>query len=188
MLKALRLCANHARRVKRYRRLVFEPGYNVLVGPNGTGKSTILRAIAECADCRRMEEGTTAYARFDTERMNPHADRGPVGSRENMRLRLRGLFSSHGEILQAAFKTLRLAPGVCLLLDEPESGQDIEHLLILRRSIDRAVARGAQVICATHQPLFWANARAIELRPGYRDRALALHQAALPPTAGEAEG
>jgi predicted ATPase len=170
MLKSVHLCLKHAGRVKRYRRLSFNPGLTLLIGPNGTGKSTILQAIAECPDCRRIEEGPTEYRLFDTETMNPRLARGPAGNYTNMVLRTRALFSSHGEILQDAFRTLRIPPGTCLLLDEPESGQDFAHVLALRAAMDRAVARGIQVICSTHQVLFWERANFIELRRGYRQR------------------
>ena len=61
MLTALHLCDAHRWRVRRYRILRFQPGLNLLIGPNGTGKSTILRAIAGCPDCRRTEDGETDY-------------------------------------------------------------------------------------------------------------------------------
>ena len=170
MLKSIHLCPNHGGRVKRYRRLSFKPGLNLLIGPNGTGKSTILRAIAECSDCRRIEERPTEYALFDSESMNPRLARGPAGNYTNMLLRIRAQFSSHGQTLQEAFSVLRITPHTCLLLDEPESGQDFEHVLALRAAMDRAVSRGAQVICSTHQVLFWARAHFIELRRGYRQR------------------
>jgi len=143
MLKSLHLCATHRWRVQRYRRFRFQPGLNLLIGPNGTGKSTILRAIASCPDCQRKEEGATEYVVF---------------------------FSSHGEILQAAFSTLRMTSNTCLLFDEPEAGQDFDHLLQLRAAMDRAVAQGVQIIVATHEVLFWDRAHIIELRRGYRQR------------------
>lgn len=172
MLKRIHLCANHGRRVKRYRHLSFTPGLNLLIGPNGTGKSTILEAIAECPDCRRIEEGPTEYVHFDTERMNPHLGGGPTGDYRHVVVRTRALFSSHGETLRDAFSTLRVTPRTCLLLDEPESGQDFDNVLALRAAMDRAVSRGAQVICSTHQVLLWDCARFIELKRGYRERVM----------------
>jgi predicted ATPase len=170
MLKTLHLCANHRRRIERYRHVSFAPGLNLLIGPNGTGKSTILQALAECPDCRRVEQGPTEYVLFDTESMNPRMASAPAGHYVNMLLRSRALFSSHGEILQAAFSTLRITRHTCLLLDEPESGQDFDHVLKLRAAMERAAARGTQVICATHQTLFWNRAHVIELRRGYHRR------------------
>lgn len=170
MLKEFRLCMNHGRRVKRYKKLCFCGGLNLIIGPNGTGKSTIVKSIMECRDCRRIEDGLTEYAFLDAETMNPRDTQTFAGSYTHMVLRTRALFSSHGEILQDVFRTLRITPRTCLLLDEPESGQDFDHILILRSSIDRAVSLGAQVICSTHQVLFWERAHVIELRRGYHER------------------
>lgn len=170
MLKNIRLCATHRWRVRRYRTLRFKPGLNLLIGPNGAGKSTLLRAIQQCKECRRQEDGPTEYILFDSESMNPRRRDRPIRNPTEMKLHLRAAFSSHGEILQAAFATLRLTPRTCLLLDEPESGQDFDHLLALRAAMDRAVARGVQVIVATHEVLFWERAHIIELRRSYRNR------------------
>ena len=60
MLNNFQLCETHRWRVKRYRTLRFVPGLNLLIGPNGTGKSTILRTIANCSKCQRNEDGPTA--------------------------------------------------------------------------------------------------------------------------------
>ena len=170
MLTALHLCDTHRWRVRRYRTLHFQPGLNLLIGPNGTGKSTILRAIAGCPDCRRTEDGETDHVFFDSETMNPKRTDRPIRNTTDMKLHLRALFSSHGEILRAAFSALRMKPTTGLLFDEPESGQDFDHVLKLRAAIDRAVARGVQAIVATHDVLFWERAHIIELRRGYRQR------------------
>ena len=45
-----------------------------------------------------------------------------------------------------------------------------ERLPFPDRYMDRAVKRGAQIICATHEFMFWERARFIELRRGYRNR------------------
>lgn len=185
MLKKIHLCMNHARRVKRCKQPRFSSGINLLIGPNGSGKSTILRAIMDCADCRRIEEGETEYNLFDAERMNPRASGETVGY-TNMLLRARAQFSSHGQILQDVFRTIRFSSSTCLLLDEPESGQDFEHILLLRSLMARAAEKGAQIICATHHPLFWHDAHYLELKSRYRERVThALCKITCPATHGE---
>ena len=65
MLQSLHLCDTHRWRVRRYRTLRFQPGLNLLIGPNGTGKSTILRAIAGCPmmpRTTRMESAATCWS------------------------------------------------------------------------------------------------------------------------------
>ena len=172
MLKTFIPCETHRWRIRRYRRFSFHPGINLLIGPNGTGKSTLLRCIASCPDCQRIEEDETEYAHFDAEKLNPHHHATPVRNPLEMKLHVRGMFSSHGEILQAAFSTLRMGPSTCLLLDEPESGQDFDHVLALRAAMDRAVKRGVQIIVATHNVLFWERAHIIEMRRGYQQRVI----------------
>jgi predicted ATP-dependent endonuclease of OLD family len=55
MIKSIRFCPNHGRKIKNKeiakQGLVFNEGYNVLIGPNTYGKSTILEALASCKDC-----------------------------------------------------------------------------------------------------------------------------------------
>ena len=170
MLSGLQLCWKHACRVKRYRNVKFGPGLNVLIGPNGSGKSTIMQAIADCPECRRVEEGATELLAFNTHRHDPSRPDHRFVRYTDMVLETRAKFSSHGQMLQAAFASLPVTPATCLLLDEPEAGQDFDHRVRLRRAVDRAVAGGAQLILASHDPLFWSGAHRIELVRGYAAR------------------
>ena len=80
---------------------------------------------------RREEDAPTEYVFFDSESMKPKREDRPIRNTTAMKLHLRALFSSHGEILQAAFATLRMAPNTCLLFDEPESGVDLENMALI---------------------------------------------------------
>jgi predicted ATPase len=87
-----------------------------------------------------------------------------------MLLKTRGVFSSHGEILRAALFSLPVRKGAVLLVDEPEAGQDLDGLMLIRKGFDRIVAAGGQVLVATHHPLVWRDAHVIEPVPGHLDR------------------
>ncbi len=73
---------------------------------------------------------------------------------------------------QAVFSSIQITPNTCLLLDEPESGQDFDHVLKLKKAMLDAAARGAQIICASHHVLFWQHAHIIELDRNYKTRVI----------------
>jgi len=167
MLISLNMCAKHRRRIRTKNPLQFDPGLNVIAGPNGSGKSTILKAILSCPDCKKEMEGETFFHFFDTETMNPRTQEGPVGNVSNMILRLRSIFSSHGEIMKVALTSLPIKKGDCLLIDEPETGQDLDGILRIREGFQFICEEGGQVIVASHHPAFWKNVPLIELGKGY---------------------
>ncbi|MCZ7590673.1 MAG: ABC transporter ATP-binding protein [Kiritimatiellae bacterium] len=170
MLKFIQFCPNHSRRIKLHKRLSFEPGVTMLIGPNGSGKSTILRAIANCAECRRTEDGATEYILLDTEAMNPRFNTDAAGNYMNMLVRSRAMFSSHGQSLRDLLRLIKFTPQSCILLDEPETAQDLDNIIALRNSMDHAAARGAQIICSSHHVAFWNYSNIVEMRRGYRKR------------------
>jgi ATPase subunit of ABC transporter with duplicated ATPase domains len=154
--------------------ICFEPGMNALIGPNGHGKSTILRAIHACEDCRKKvaEDSQHTFRLFDAEALDPHAaDERSVGLHD-MLLKVRAKFSSHGESMKDALASFDFKPGDCLLFDEPERGQDFESVVKLRAFLDDACGQGCQVIAASHHPVFWDNAHVIELEDGYAEKVL----------------
>lgn len=167
MLTRMRMCVNHARRVRADRTLVFEPGLNVIAGPNGSGKSTVLNAIRACDECEKEMRGETFFHYFNSETMNPRVADQPTGNMTQMVLRIRSIFSSHGEIMKAALTSLPIRKGDCLLIDEPESGQDLDGILRIQEGFKAICSEGGQVIVASHHPAFWKGAHIIELGEGY---------------------
>ena len=161
----------------------------ILVGENGSGKSTILEALAEAYGLN--PEGGSTGARFSTHRTeSPLADalqlvRGAGASRGGYFLRaetMHGLFSylasngdsfhhlSHGESFRAilADKTRYrggVRPGL-YLLDEPESALSFTSSLhALATLMDLMKEPGAQIVMATHSPIMAAlpGARILQL-------------------------
>lgn len=170
MINSIDICFQHARRVKGAKAIRFSSGVNILVGPNGSGKSTVLQALHTCEECRKSVEPSASIHYFNAESMNPHQMTGPVGSAVNMLLRVRGQFSSHGEIMKAALVSLPLKKGDVLLIDEPETGQDFAGVQHIRAGFQNLARRKVQVIAATHHPGLLEGATLVELEADYAER------------------
>ena len=170
MISALRLCATHRYRVRHPREIAFAPGLNAIIGPNGTGKSTILRVLQGCPDCRIEGTGDGKPVWFHSDRDNPQTSGYRARSLLDTLLRTRGLFASHGQIMRDVLATLPFGPKDTLLLDEPEAGQDLSWIESIREGlVDISRELEVQVIMATHHPLFWVDAHLIELAPNYAE-------------------
>lgn len=159
--------------------LVFERPVTVFAGDNGTGKSTLLEAIA-VASGFNAEGGTRNY-RFSTYddvselvcavRLVRGFRRIKVGSF----LRAESFFNvastamyeynddgmmedwhaeSHGESF-LSFLTKYRQPGL-FLMDEPEAALSPRRQLVLARHVAQMAAEGSQFIIATHAPILLA--------------------------------
>lgn len=159
------------------RQIEFSPGVNILAGPNGCGKSTILRVLrdrdwAGDQGCEVWREGdrNLEWVAFDGEQDNPRAKagRGPLQFISHV--------GSHGEVQKRVYKFLndRMKPGMAMLLDEPEVALDLDGLGGLLNFI-KGRANTNQFLIASHHPLLWGipGARIVELRPGYVQHSLA---------------
>lgn len=164
------------------------PGATVLVGENGSGKSTVLEVLAAALGLNA--EGGSAGARHTTRRSEPgHLDliveRSPGADRWAYFLRdetLHGLYSylednpnphrpetafhelSHGEGFLSLLGS-RAAPRGLYLLDEPDAALSFTGTLSLLTLLGDLVAGGAQVVVATHSPVLAAlpGARLLEV-------------------------
>lgn len=166
-------------------------GATVLVGENGSGKSTVLEVLAAALGLNA--EGGSAAARHVTRRSEPGSlglivERGPGADRWAYFLRdetLHGLYSyleanpnpyarrqdprfhelSHGEGFLQLFGR-RASPRGLYLLDEPDAALSFTGTLTLITLLSEIVAGGAQVLLATHSPLLAALPAATILEVG----------------------
>ncbi|GAB3122258.1 AAA family ATPase [Streptomyces calidiresistens] len=159
--------------------LRFTAPVTFVVGENGSGKSTLVEAFAESfgldphggshdwryasprprsplgehlrldptARGRRMMSSWSARKGFflRAETALDALDREGVGPDS----------LSHGEGFLSAFRERSVRPGL-YVMDEPEAALSFTSCLELIGHLDRLVANGGQVICATHSPLLTA--------------------------------
>lgn len=167
MIISIKLCLKHKGRINRFHNVRFSPRYNAVIGPNGSGKSSLLRAIYQCDNCIIKSSPDTTVHLFESETMNPHrfedSFRGPVGSM----IKVRSMFSSHGETMRDVLKNIPFKKGDCFLLDEPESGHDLEWMHKIRKGLNRLARQGCQIIAVSHHPVFWRGAERISLAKYY---------------------
>ena len=162
--------------------LALPKGITFVVGENGSGKSTIVEAVA-MAYGLSPEGGSTGSRHSTRATESPLADalvlrRGLGASRWGFFLRaetMHGWYSyleanpqtsarvpeprfhelSHGESFLAVLETRFESPGF-YCLDEPEAALSFQSTLGLVAVLQRLAAAGGQVLCATHSPVLAA--------------------------------
>ncbi|WP_433160837.1 AAA family ATPase [Kribbella sp. CA-247076] len=169
--------------------LDLEPGVTFLVGENGTGKSTLVEAIAVAFGL--SPEGGSTGARLTTRATeSPLADdllltRGAGAKRAGFFLRaetMHGFYTyleqnpgarpepvfhemSHGESFLTLINDRFTRPGF-YCLDEPESALSFSSSLAVVGVLNRLAESGSQVLCATHSPVIAALPGATILEVG----------------------
>jgi predicted ATPase len=164
MISKIELCINHSIKVGKLdvddAIVTFKPGYNALIGRNGSGKSTVLRAIALCPMCR-VHGPRKAIKYVTTETLNPNVG-GTFANRELMIQGIRAMFRSHGQCVLDSLRSQSHADETAVLIDSPETGQDLENALDIHRGL-LMMADTYQVIVATNSLIFMRNANLIDL-------------------------
>jgi predicted ATPase len=166
------------------------PGVTLLVGENGSGKSTIVEAVAMAFGL--SPEGGSAGAAHSTRESESdlwrwiRLERSAGGSRWGFFLRaetMHGFYSyledhpspspdeprfhrmSHGESFLEILRTRFDSPGL-YCLDEPEAALSFSAQMALVGTMHDLAQEGAQLLCATHSPLLAALPGATLLEVG----------------------
>jgi predicted ATPase len=153
------------------------PGVTVLVGENGTGKSTVVEMLAEGYGLN-PRGGSALAPQFSPRDSEPHLgaklilERGPIRPRWSYFLRadtMHGLYTylennpnpgrperfhelSHGEGFLEILRTRVNQPGF-YLMDEPDAPLSFTASLGLVALLHDLAQAGSQAIVATHSPI-----------------------------------
>jgi predicted ATPase len=141
------------------------PGVNLIVGDQGTGKSTMIDGIVAAVDLAKrsirregdfvnlvMEESRIKmFAYFDMERMNPRVT--PYQHNMDYGTQAAMKTSSHGECVLTLLQFCAQQRQACVLLDEPDQGLSCRSAGQLVDMLYDVAARGNQVIAAVHNPI-----------------------------------
>ncbi|MDN4175504.1 AAA family ATPase [Nocardioides sp. SOB77] len=172
------------------RGLDLAPGVTFLVGENGSGKSTIVEAVAEAYGLG-VEGGSTGARHTTRPSESPlgaalELRRGIGAPRWGFFLRaetMHGFYTylednprpnrteprlhemSHGESFLEVLRTRFSSPGF-YCLDEPEAALSFSSTLGLVSALAEVTAGGGQVLCATHSPVLAAMPGATLLEVG----------------------
>ena len=156
----------------------FHPSVTFLVGENGSGKSTVMEALAMALGF--SAEGGTRNTRFTTTSAAAsnlddliYVARGTPAPHDSYFLRAESFFNvasyfdsigderpslhaqSHGEAFMTVLLERMRGQGL-YLLDEPEAALSPSRQLAALRAIDELVHGASQFIIATHSPILLA--------------------------------
>ena len=136
----------------------FRPGVNLLVGDQGTGKSSLLILFSskqtkeERARIRQIEGDKCKQWSFDFEKDN-FRTKTHVG--KNAMAEISSRFWSHGESCWLILNNMpqgETKPGV-FFMDEPDMALSVRSAHRLVRAFEKTVSFGHQIIAAVHNPI-----------------------------------
>lgn len=141
---------------KKDEKIVYHPGVNILVGDQGTGKSTLLYLLANSQKTKEIAKHHAtqkmAIRYFDFEKHNLRTSAVFSDSISHM-AQAAMLFSSHGETNKNILRPITEEFENCLLLlDEPDMALSIRSIKGLIRSLRITATKNNQIIVTAHNP------------------------------------
>lgn len=136
----------------------FRPGVNLLVGDQGTGKSTLIQVVQASPTLKEKRPVITGAAAsavmysFDFER-DLTRGKSHFDDRRPMKFQIQQMFISHGEAILSIVRSLDQMKNCLVLLDEPDIGLSPRSAYTLARLLASAAKRGCQLVASIHNPL-----------------------------------
>jgi predicted ATPase len=159
----------------------FKPGINLIVGRNGTGKSTLMSILTNYIDVlgSRSKALKRAIDPIEKEKLkkefNEKFEKGVnieisdtpcktfyfdtenttrTSSRIETMIDVTSRWMSHGEFIITVMKKLKdVKENSVVLIDEPETALDFENILFLEDIFSTLDKSSTQLICVTHSPI-----------------------------------
>jgi predicted ATPase len=136
----------------------FRPGVNLLVGEQGTGKSTILDRIkidgktGEKPEVALITATKIHMMAFDFEKDTPRG-KGSFDDSKPFNPQLACLFLSHGQVNNFVLEELSRRKNILFLMDEPDMALSIRSVHKLVAHLKTAAQNGCQVLASVHNPI-----------------------------------
>lgn len=132
----------------------FKDGINVLVGENGSGKSSTIHLITGDSDKNlfSLEADKISFRFFDTEKQNPRTLNPEL--QPNYGFALASRFGSHGEAMLPVLMASKDFKDTILFVDEPEAGISLTNQKKIFNCFKDIVKNNCQIILTTHSYLF----------------------------------
>lgn len=164
MIKSAKFKVNY-RCFKKGDSFEFRPGLNLLVGDQGSGKSTVLGLLdrlsakdKEAAGILKISTKPVRIISFDFEKDNPRAKNHIMDGVAGM-FQLQGMFQSHGEVIRDIITNIpQLKEPTTFLLDEPDTGLSPRSIHVVVRLFQELVEKGGQILASSHNPLLIESA------------------------------
>lgn len=139
----------------------FRPGINLLVGDQGSGKSSLLTLLRDTKTTlhSKFKIQTTApvnTASLDFEHDNPRLSR-EWHEKVSMMAQVAMRFCSHGEVVNSILKSMKEKKGILYLMDEPDMALSIRSARKLGEALTEVAKEGTHVIAAVHNPIVIAS-------------------------------
>jgi len=144
----------------------FKAGLNVIVGENGSGKSTMLRLMSSGKSPGHAiklvdKSKQTNFRYFDTEKDNPRLNQIDWAKEKNPLFALSSHFMSHGEAILPLIQAIEDFKNEVVFIDEPDAGLSLTNQKKIITSFKRAVKNGCQIILTTHSYVIIKNTKEV---------------------------
>lgn len=146
---------NDFRCIKAGEVFTFLPGVNLIVGDQGSGKSSLLAGIRKTAITDAVVDDKAGFVFCDFEKQNPRMAGLPnTRNGDFYKACVLTHFASHGEVIKDLFASC--PDSDIAILDEPDQGLSAKSIVALVKTLKKWENEGTQVLVVCHNPVLIA--------------------------------